>query len=1629
MATGEEVWEQPIWVQDLLAWLEKINGQELDENNWVNKIQEILAELPLNGLLQDYSINAQEINEIKIATQNIEEQSIFLSDEDRNKLHKKLEDTGKIIANGRSTLILQRHSQAIISVIREIPSSEIDLLNQALTFANTIESERERSSAIRVLASKIPLSSPELLEKVFQSAEAFHNSFDRSDAIRGVSCIIPTSAPELLEKAFQASEAIDDLHDRVKAIISVIHRTPSSEIKLLKKAVEVSKTIEEQEYRSKVIVAVINRISISNIQAIIKKTLHTINMVENEHWRLQLIQAITSAQIPIVETGMLQEFVESAKEFENEFLRSAAMVAILKQVNSSETQFVKEEVIIDISEKVEDKNWKIVLEIFADLYSSEPQLLLDKVKTIDNDSSRSEVILEIVRATKSSELKMLAKYIEGIKDIKLEDNFRSQILIAISRQILSSPDQLLWKYPNSTKDKNNTPALSEFYELRPNALQLQNQVLSIAKEIKNYKDLYKVVRTIEVQLNIIKADVKERLFLQQFIDEDRTTLKKELEDAQAIEDEDSCFQTIGRVAIKIASSNSSPELLPHSLNLIRGIQDEGDISQTLIEIADQVSASAPQLLTKVLETAQSIRDNYSRSNALAVVIKNLPNSEYQLAIQTALNIENKQHRISALTNLAFQFTEFVILQCPQSQVSTILEIVPKGKNSADKAKLLSALAPRLSVGLYPKALQLIKDEISHPFYQAETIGNLAPYLATDQLMDALDLVQNHIVGFSYPTTALCYLIPYLSIQQLGKALVDIADTRIPHLKLQTKILYNTAKRLNSIIPTQYEDLESKNLLIKNILLNRTKQILTDDKNITKIITAFAPSINGDYELSGIIQNFVAEIKSEFYIAQALAAVAPYISYERMNSFYQLAKSLRQESSKATVLSAFISSYSDNQESDINIPKNLQKGLLHSSIYNTNLALIFATRQHPKSQSHLIELSNDQTKALRLIRQSLRDYEKANYLVELVPHLLHSQAIEAQNIAQEIEDDYHRARSFVTLSTYFPQSRSEALHQIEQVKNKKPVEYEPRDKYLIQYIELLCEFTTIVPEQIPALLKTVEEWSKVNSFDSENIPTDPDRKKYKRTLILKALKPHLPVRLSREIVRETSIGKAPQDLWERCLFVLRNEYRLALKSGSFRNDATQDEDLLDLKDEINALTEMLLMRDLTPPVAVGILGGWGGGKSYMMHLMQKHMVEIRSRGLDLIEAWGFKDKDDKNPDSSRLNRYVGHIYQIKFDAWTYAKSDLWSSLMQTIFFELDRQISLETALRDIGVAPLDKEGNKIWEVLYKTNEEDRKYLLEKVLGKDSLKELQAKSEEEKESWTGLLWEQYGVQETNAKIDLSNKQNELEIVVSKLNELKKQKKTINNEISDDHKPENWIAGILTETTNISGFLLKRFFDENVAAGLEKEINNKLKAENVDISDLNKMNAFINKTVAEILDEDQIKLDNGSKKYSLSWLALKKWLKKNQQLIIAFIILTTCSIIFPFIAHHINSQNVVSQIAALIAPLIPAIGLAQTLYKSNQKWFNQAEQSVREYQETLKTRSESKYHNLVDERNTNQLRHIENEVDKLVKQQKSLEQAVEKAKNDLPPDKFTSLANFVSATVGEASYSKFRSNPLQV
>ncbi|MEA5579536.1 P-loop NTPase fold protein, partial [Anabaena sp. UHCC 0451] len=178
------------------------------------------------------------------------------------------------------------------------------------------------------------------------------------------------------------------------------------------------------------------------------------------------------------------------------------------------------------------------------------------------------------------------------------------------------------------------------------------------------------------------------------------------------------------------------------------------------------------------------------------------------------------------------------------------------------------------------------------------------------------------------------------------------------------------------------------------------------------------------------------------------------------------------------------------------------------------------------------------------------------------------------------------------------------------------------------------------------------------------------------------------------------------------------------SQPFRNDQPTGEDSLDVAKELQSLADVLMLRSLEPPLAVAILGSWGSGKSFGMHLIEKHITKIRCQQITAKQTWGEKG------DEPNLSPYVGHVYQIKFNAWSYAKSDLWASLMQNIFDQLDRQLTLEKQLGEVSDLLA---GGDVWRVINQMNDSDRKTILESELSQEVFANLKDKNVDGNALW--------------------------------------------------------------------------------------------------------------------------------------------------------------------------------------------------------------------------------------------------------------------------------------------------------
>ena len=105
---------------------------------------------------------------------------------------------------------------------------------------------------------------------------------------------------------------------------------------------------------------------------------------------------------------------------------------------------------------------------------------------------------------------------------------------------------------------------------------------------------------------------------------------------------------------------------------------------------------------------------------------------------------------------------------------------------------------------------------------------------------------------------------------------------------------------------------------------------------------------------------------------------------------------------------------------------------------------------------------------------------------------------------------------------------------------------------------------------------------------------------------------------------------------------------------FSSDAVDpDSDYIGIGPEADAFAYLIASKALAPPLAIGLFGDWGSGKSFLMS-------KIRRRVKDLTSLAASGDTDVQ---------IWGNVAEIEFNAWQYVETDLWAALLHHIFSKL------------------------------------------------------------------------------------------------------------------------------------------------------------------------------------------------------------------------------------------------------------------------------------------------------------------------------------------------------------------------
>lgn len=101
-------------------------------------------------------------------------------------------------------------------------------------------------------------------------------------------------------------------------------------------------------------------------------------------------------------------------------------------------------------------------------------------------------------------------------------------------------------------------------------------------------------------------------------------------------------------------------------------------------------------------------------------------------------------------------------------------------------------------------------------------------------------------------------------------------------------------------------------------------------------------------------------------------------------------------------------------------------------------------------------------------------------------------------------------------------------------------------------------------------------------------------------------------------------------------------------AGYHADRIEGTDLLDTDGDALALAALIASRELRPPLAVGLFGAWGSGKTFVLDRIVARLREFTA---------------------SRDDGFLHDVAVVPFNAWHYAETNLWASLVDQVLHEI------------------------------------------------------------------------------------------------------------------------------------------------------------------------------------------------------------------------------------------------------------------------------------------------------------------------------------------------------------------------
>jgi hypothetical protein len=229
------------------------------------------------------------------------------------------------------------------------------------------------------------------------------------------------------------------------------------------------------------------------------------------------------------------------------------------------------------------------------------------------------------------------------------------------------------------------------------------------------------------------------------------------------------------------------------------------------------------------------------------------------------------------------------------------------------------------------------------------------------------------------------------------------------------------------------------------------------------------------------------------------------------------------------------------------------------------------------------------------------------------------------------------------------------------------------------------------------------------------------------------------------------------------------------------DHQNTDDQLDFNNDIDSFASVIALEKVHPPLAIGLFGNWGSGKSFFMEKLSERIEELSKSGDPLL---------------------IKNAVQVKFNSWHYSDTNLWASLTTQIFESLN-DYAKEKKFGNEAILELYKELNitslqiKETQKQIENNEVQANVIKEQ---KESIEKIIAQKKETLRIWTAkdfvrIVFSDPYIQKDFENIKAQFGEEKLIVNIDQIDEKLSEINTVREQITESykllktHKRGNW------------------------------------------------------------------------------------------------------------------------------------------------------------------------------------------------------------------------------------------------